>query len=106
MQTAKHSGAVMQTMIEHGIDTAMMIGVALLLSAALIVNAALLVGVALAAVRSTLARAAPLVVSAATADPWHDAGAGDSDPGSDVRPGAMQSFRAHPAALSGSEVIP
>ncbi|HLB97648.1 MAG TPA: hypothetical protein VJK90_08295 [Acetobacteraceae bacterium] len=96
----------MQTMIEHGINTAMMIGVALVISAALIVNAALLVGVALAAVRSTLARAAPPVLPAAAVDPWHDAGARDADPGSAARPGAMDSFRAHPAALSGSEVIP
>jgi hypothetical protein len=95
----------MQTMIEHGINTTMMIGVALLISAALIVNSALLIGVALAAVRSTRARAAPLVDPAATADLWHDAGAGDNDPRSATRPDAMDSFRAHPAALSGSEVI-
>jgi hypothetical protein len=99
-------GAVMQTMIEHGIDTAMMIGVALLLSTALIVNAALIVGVVLAVVRSTLARSAPLVVSAATADPWHDTGAGDNGPGSVPRSGTMHSFRAHPAELSGSEGLP
>jgi hypothetical protein len=96
----------MQTMIEHGINTAMMIGVALLLSAALIVNAALVVGVVLAVVRSTLTRAAPLVVSSATADPWHDAGAGNNDRGSAPRPGAMHSFQAHPVALSGSEGFP
>ncbi len=96
----------MQIMIEHGINTAMMICVALLISAALIVNAALLIGVALAVVRSMLVRAAPLVVSAATADPWHDARSGANDPGSAPRPATMHSFRAHPAALSGSEGFP
>jgi len=96
----------MQTMIRHGINTAVMIGVALVISAALIVNAALIVGVALAVVRSTLARSAPLVVPAVATDPWRDAGAGDSDPGSAARPGAMHSFRAHPAALSGNEGFP
>jgi hypothetical protein len=96
----------MQTMIEHGINTAMMIGVALLLSTALIVNAALIVGVVLAVVRSTLPGAAPLVASAATADPWHNAGAGDSDPGTAPRPGTMHSFRVHPAELSGTEGFP
>jgi hypothetical protein len=96
----------MQTMIEHGINTAMMIGAALLISGALLLNGALIVGVALAVVRSTLARAAPLVVSAATADPWHDAGAGNNDRVSAPRPGTMHSFRAHPAELSGSEGFP
>jgi len=96
----------MQTMIGHGINTAVMIGVALVISAALIVNAALIVGVALAAIRSTFARAAPLVDPAATADPWHDAGAADNDPVSAPRSGAVDTFRAHPAALSGTEAIP
>jgi hypothetical protein len=96
-------GAVMQTMIEHGIDTALMIGAALVITAALMVNAALVVGIALAAVRSMLARAAAPVVAGGVAGTWHDSGAEDDDPDAVPRPDTMGPFRAHPAALSGSE---
>jgi|HubBroStandDraft_1064217.scaffolds.fasta_scaffold718100_1 hypothetical protein len=96
----------MQTMIEHGINTALMIGAALVITAALIVNAALVVGITLAAVRSMLARAAAPVVAGGVAGTWHDSGAEDDDPEAAPRSDTMGPFRAHPAALSGSKVIP
>jgi len=95
----------MQTMFEHGINTALMIGAALVITAALIVNATLVVGVALVAVRSMLARATAPVVAGTMGGTWHAAGADDDDPEAVPRPDTMGPFRAHPAALSGSEVI-
>jgi hypothetical protein len=94
----------MQTMIEHGINTALMIGVALIINAAIMINGALLIGVVLAIVRSTLVRANKLVVPAATGDTWHDAGAGGDDPGSVPAPVGVESFRMHPTAISSGEI--
>jgi hypothetical protein len=56
----------MQIMIEHGINTALMIAAALIITAGLIVNAAIVIGVVLAVVRAALRRGKRQAVPAAS----------------------------------------